>query len=66
MDTKQIIEQIENCIGAIDDVVDSINKEWADHSGPIPAVFFGQLKAYKNCRGMFENLISAIEEGDNE
>ena len=66
MDKKNIVEMIGNYISAIDEVVDSIDRDCKDCGGPMPASYFGQLKAYRNCRGMFEDLLSTIEEGDNE
>ena len=49
---------IQQCIEQIDHEVDEIERDYEEqHYAPIPALLLGRLKAYKECREMFEGLL---------
>jgi hypothetical protein len=64
MDKKKLVKYIEECIQTISEEEDSINDDCRDQGGPIPALLYGRLKSYKECREMFSDLLYEIEEGE--
>jgi len=55
-------DDINYCIEDIANEIEAIERDCEEQRyAPIPALLYGQLKAYKRCKGMFEGLLEDDE-----